>query len=270
MIEKITEALQVLPPLPQTIQNFNKVYQNPQSDIEDFVQVIIQDPMLTANLLKVANSTIYGFTQKIKTLDQAIGLFGIKTVRTLIVSYELQKLFSDQVLIYGVSTKELSAINYEQAVLAASYASLDANGLSDEVFMSALLSDLGKILISQTMDKEKVFRQKLQDAEDIADVKRLEKEYLGAASEGVSAKMFLKWHFDTFFVEVLECLWKKGRYDVDVQKVAQIVWVVKTALNYKQKMTPQSIEKAAQLAKRFNLKPFKPFLAKSAYNFLKK
>jgi|GEM_PF-2997000 len=270
MIEKITKALRVLPPLPQTIQEFNKVYQNPQSDIEDFVGVIVKDPMLTANLLKVANSTIYGFTHKIKTLDQAIGLFGIKTVHTLIISYELQKLFSEQTLLYGITTKELSTINYEQAVLAASYASTVEKSLCDEAFMIALLSDMGKILISQAMQNDTQLKQKIHNAQTINEVKTIEKEHLGIASEGVSARIFFEWHFDAFFVDVLECLWKKGRYSGDEQKVAQIVWVVKTACNYKQKLTPESIEKAAKLANRFRLEPFKPFLAKSSYNFLKK
>lgn len=253
---KIETLLKSLPPLPCTVQKFEQAYKQENHTISDFVKIIIEDPMLTANLLKLANSSIYGFTQRIKSLDQAIALFGVKAVRSLVINFEIQKLFIKQPLIYGMDIATLTQLNIKQAKIAASWASEIDKELTDDIFMVALLSDMGKLLISKALEEHDHASMLMQKAPTILHIKRIEKKLTHYTSEAISAKMYENWNLDTTLINTLNCLFKKGHYPRKIKKMAVMVWVVKTALNCKENLTDESIQNAQKIAHRYKLEGF--------------
>ena len=83
----VLRQIKNLPPLPKSVMEVQKITSDPNASIKDLVKVIKEDPLLTANLLKVANSPLYGFTRQIKTIDQAVALFGMSTVKGFAISF---------------------------------------------------------------------------------------------------------------------------------------------------------------------------------------
>ena len=81
MNETILKEIKQLPPLPDTAMKIEAIYQDPNSNFQDMVKVIETDALLTADILKAANSPLYGFSREITSLSQAVGLFGMGTVR---------------------------------------------------------------------------------------------------------------------------------------------------------------------------------------------
>lgn len=68
---------------------------DPRFSIEDIGQVICKDPALTARLLKVVNSSLYGFQSKIDTVSRAIAVIGIDDLRNLVLATSVIDTFSD-------------------------------------------------------------------------------------------------------------------------------------------------------------------------------
>ena len=64
-----------LPTLSKTLLKIIEVEKlNPISFLDDIKRIIERDPLFSAHLMQVANSSFYGFTQKVRTLPHAIGL----------------------------------------------------------------------------------------------------------------------------------------------------------------------------------------------------
>ena len=76
MNDAILKQIKQLPPLPETAVKIEAVYQNPNSTFEDMVKILEKDPLLTADILKSANSPLYGFSREITSIAQAVSLFG--------------------------------------------------------------------------------------------------------------------------------------------------------------------------------------------------
>ncbi len=64
----IIESIKVLPPLSSTITEINRICADKNSTIADMAKVIENDPMIVANILKIANSPLYGFGREIKNV----------------------------------------------------------------------------------------------------------------------------------------------------------------------------------------------------------
>lgn len=72
-----------LPTLPTVLPKLMELAEDPRSSAADITKAISQDPALTAKVLTVANSAYYGFSKTIASLDRAVPLLGINTVKSL-------------------------------------------------------------------------------------------------------------------------------------------------------------------------------------------
>ena len=58
MNDAIYKSIKSLPPLDETIMKIQQICSSEDSDIAELIGVIHQDPMLTANILRSANSPL--------------------------------------------------------------------------------------------------------------------------------------------------------------------------------------------------------------------
>ena len=80
MTKTLLENINAIPPLPESVQEVERVYNNPDSTLEDMQQAIEKDPLLTASILRIVNSPMYGVSRTITNVLQAISLLGKGTV----------------------------------------------------------------------------------------------------------------------------------------------------------------------------------------------
>lgn len=109
MKSSIVNSIQSLPPLSKTIININTVYADEEASIHDMEKVVESDPMIIANLLKAANSPLYGFAKEINKPSQAVALFGMSMTRSIALSNAIRKLLNVDMQPYGVTSAEVTA-----------------------------------------------------------------------------------------------------------------------------------------------------------------
>ncbi|MBO0040363.1 HDOD domain-containing protein, partial [Listeria monocytogenes] len=70
MNEILLRSVEVLPPLPDTINKLRKYINESGSNvkIDEIANIISSDPLMTAKLLRLANSPFYGFSREITSL----------------------------------------------------------------------------------------------------------------------------------------------------------------------------------------------------------
>jgi HD-like signal output (HDOD) protein len=66
------KSLETLPPLPGTAHAIMEIYQDPYADAAKLAAIVETDPALCAQLLRWANSPLYGFQGRITTVKKAI------------------------------------------------------------------------------------------------------------------------------------------------------------------------------------------------------
>jgi len=113
----IIDNIKALPPLSSTIVKINQIYADENSTIKDMGNAIEHDPMIVANILKIANSPLYGFGREIKNAAQAVSLFGMSMTRSIAIGNSIRKLLNVDMQPYKVTSDEFARISSLQAAL---------------------------------------------------------------------------------------------------------------------------------------------------------
>ncbi len=79
---------------PEVCLRIFDLLQSPDSSARDIGDVIMQDPNLTARLLRVVNSSFYGVGRKVDTVSRAIAIVGIRDLYNLVIAVSAVKRFN--------------------------------------------------------------------------------------------------------------------------------------------------------------------------------
>src|SRR5262249_30066198 len=78
-----------LPTLPAAALRLIELARSPATEIAEIVGVVKSDPAIVARLLKAANSTFFGLSSKVKSIDQVVVLLGTTAVTALALGFSL-------------------------------------------------------------------------------------------------------------------------------------------------------------------------------------
>jgi HD-like signal output (HDOD) protein len=253
MTDDILKKIKQLPPLPESAMQIEAVYQDPDSSFNDMVKILEKDPLLTADILKAANSPLYGFSREINAINQAVGLFGMGTVRGFALASIVKKSFALDLSPYGINNDMFSALSKKQHGLMTAWCLKTEGKLLGILSPAAFLVEIGKVLISQQImsdKKEEEFRDALKNLQD---VEAAEKEIVGVTTPEVSATIFEHWRFEAGLVDVIRnCQNPENAADED-KKAAQILHVVRVAVPINGAITDDSKNEARELIAKYEL-----------------
>ena len=253
MTEEILKKIKQLPPLPESAMQIEAVYQNPDSSFNDMVKILEKDPLLTADILKAANSPLYGFSREINAISQAVGLFGMGTVRGFALASIVKKSFNLDLSPYGISNDMFSALSKKQHGLMTAWCLRKENRLLGVLSPAAFLVEIGKVLIAQQImadGKEEAFRDALAKLQD---VEAAEREVVGADTPEVSATIFAQWKFEEGLIDVIRNCQNPEKAAEEDQRPAKILQVVRTAVPINGKITDESVACAKELIEKYEL-----------------
>ena len=144
--QKIIDKIDDLPTLPRTVLKITELVNDPKSSARDLARVITDDQVLTARLLKLVNSSFYGFPQRISTVTAAIVLLGFDAIRNLLLTTSVFDLFANR----NRQKKQVQERFWDHSLGCAVGAKVIGNYLRhdkvEELFVSGLLHDIGKIV----------------------------------------------------------------------------------------------------------------------------
>lgn len=149
-ITELLKGVGGLVTLPDVFIRINKLVEDPNSNMADIAKVVGQDPSFTVRLLRVANSSFYGFSSTIDTVTKAVSLIGTSQIRSLALATSVASSFE------GLPNTLVSMEHFWRHSL---YCALAARILAkqarkcdpDAVFTAALLHDIGQLVIFNRM-----------------------------------------------------------------------------------------------------------------------
>ena len=165
----IDETLE-LASLPAVVMRAMELLNNPHTSASDIGAVVSQDPALSARLLKIVNSSFYGFPSRIDTISRAITIVGTLELTDLILG-------SSAISVFDRLPNELINMQkfWEHSLYAGVVARILARQLrapnTERCFVMGLLHDIGSlVLYHQQPDKS---RQALELANRADAVQRI-------------------------------------------------------------------------------------------------
>jgi HD-like signal output (HDOD) protein len=241
MKSSIIDSIKSLPPLSKTILEINRIYADEEAGVNELAKVIEPDPMIVANLLKSANSPLYGFGREIHNVVQAVSLFGMSMTRSIALGNSVRKLLNVDMKPYGITSDEFAHISSMQANLMLKWYTKIDRHKADKLYLAAFLQETGKILISSDViqeDEDTSFASEIQDTNNIPQV---EKSYVEVTSAEVTAEVFSHWGFDKEFVEMIRFSDNPAGASDEIREYATALHIVKTIIPMNKPLAEQSI-----------------------------
>ncbi len=156
----------------RAMEELETVLHHPRSTLADLGNVIEKDPDLTARLLKLGNSSFFGFPNRLETVAEAVGVIGIQQVQDLILASSVVEAFE------GIAADLADMESFWKHSLACG---IGARSLAiacqmpkaEKFFVAGLLHDLGRLVLfsrapNQTAEIFKLYQSRrmlLREAE---------------------------------------------------------------------------------------------------------
>lgn len=251
MKKVLIEKIESLPELPNSIIDLEDFRKLDNPDPEQLIEIIKQDPLMVTTILRIANSSMFGFRSKIDTLSRAINLLGINFTISIAIGTAVQDTIKSNLAAYGIDSDkfiELSAL--ASKIINTWISSIDFD-LKEELLLPAFLQETGKFIISdiiQNNDSTKDFQKALKTTSNIS---KSEEEFTGFTCSRITANIFRHWSlshkliFSIGFVEDLDNCPK------NYLKHAQILEIIKILCDLREPLGVDAVNKAAEKATEY-------------------
>lgn len=251
-IDDLLRRVESLPPLPRTIILIEEYRRKSEKEISELHDIISKDALIVTNLLKIANSAMFGFRSKVETPLRAISLLGINFTISVAISASSQKLLVTTLAPYGLTNDNFMNSSNIASVLASLWLGKIDETIKDEIILPALLIDIGKYIIADMIlneQKEKEFKSQIE--EGILSIEEVEKEFLGFSSSYVTAQIFKHWKLSPNLINSIEFVDDINNVSKEFERKAKILSVIKTVANIKEPLSEKSIKEGIIKAKEY-------------------
>jgi HD-like signal output (HDOD) protein len=253
MTTSLLENISSIPPLPESVQEVERVYQNLDSTFEDMQKAIEKDPFLTANILRIVNSPLYGVKTKITRLEKAIALLGKSSIRTFVLSSAIDSNFEIDLLPYGITPEQFRAACERQMALAISWLGRKEPESSSILAPSAFLVDIGRLIISKTLIEENKTSAIEEALNSGATITEAEKLVCGTETTDVTATLFENWNLDQEMIDAIRHSDEPEGASEDKRIMAAQLKVIRESVMPNGEITEESISVAKETIEKFSL-----------------
>jgi len=200
-IKTRVRQIEGLPPFPATHAEILKLAKSDEASADDLAGKIQMDPSLIATVLKLANSSYYGFTKKTDSLSLAVTRLGMEEVANLIMTAQVFEKLGGMEEGEGLDIMAF----WKHSVGSAFAARSIAKKLQTEVessFLAGMLHDLGKIVLDRFFSDYYKTVTETVESEEIS-IEQAEREILGITHADVGGQLATEWKFSKNFLNTI-------------------------------------------------------------------
>ncbi|MBI4576796.1 MAG: HDOD domain-containing protein [Planctomycetes bacterium] len=146
VLRNITEV----PTLPEVVNRLLDTINDPDSSAGDVSGLVEQDAALAARVLRMVNSSFYGLSGKVATIQRAIVILGFSTVKQLALGVSVIDFFDADADVF-FDPSEFWAHSLRTATACKTIVGRTGRQAHGDLFVQGLLHDLGKIIERQFM-----------------------------------------------------------------------------------------------------------------------
>ncbi len=197
----VTAQGSFLPALPQAVVKLLEVTLDDEASLSAVTNLAEKDPGLTTQILRLANSPLFGINRNVATMDQAVVSLGMGMVRNIAVSLSIYEAFSDLDRLEGFSLAKFWHHSISVSIIAKHLAALCDYEEPEEAFIAGLLHDVGQLhMIKISPDN---FKKIVEAAQSGTTVLAAERKYWGKDHAQAGAELLQAYHFPPAIVDAV-------------------------------------------------------------------
>lgn len=204
MQAKIRRAADEFQMRPSAAVEALNLIQDPECSIRELVGVAQRDIRLTSDILKIANSALFGARSKISSLDQAVMRLGLPRCKNIILACVVSSMLKKP----SAQHERLADLIWSHSLLTATTAThlnLDLGiGLMGEEYAAGLIHDLGRLLLGLA-DADRAHEADPLDFDESNGTLDRERQLLGTTHAAVGAWFAEDMRFPNALVTCIRC-----------------------------------------------------------------
>ncbi len=199
--QELVACVEKLASLPAVYHRIRELIDDPDSSIHQLAEAVASDPGITARVLRVVNSVLYGFPGKIETVSRAVNLMGMQQVHDLVLSTAVVGAFA------GIRPARMHMTQFWQGCVfrgLAARAAARQLGMGDpeRMFVEGLLADIGHLVMFQADPDSAGAALETASARQIP-VHEAEAAIVGCNYAEVGAALASAWHLPGGFATAI-------------------------------------------------------------------
>lgn len=252
MKKKILHEINSLPPLPNSVfelENFRKL---DITNTDELVKIINKDPLIVANILKIANSSMFGFKSKVETLSRAINLLGIKFTISIAIGSAIQENVKSNLAAYAVTNNDfIFSCSLASNLINTWVGKIDFD-LKNDLLLPAFLQEVGKFVISQVIQDEKKTEEFLLELEETKNTSLCEEKFVGFSCARITANIFKNWNLSHNIIFPIAFAEDLQNCPESFKEKAKILQIIKILCDIRYPMSDFNVDKALKKVVEYN------------------
>jgi putative nucleotidyltransferase with HDIG domain len=198
-IDQLISDIGDLPPFPQAAQKALRLIRNPDTSIRELARVISVDQTLSGLLLRWANSAWFSLQSRITTVNRAVAIVGMKSVRELILSSATASYLNRPLPGYELRRGDLWRRSLGVAIGAQYIARNRSEDVQEEAYFAGLLCDIGKLAFEKLIRNTDTMSPEWMNSSFL----EMERTRFGFDHAQLGAEMARRWNLPDVLVDVI-------------------------------------------------------------------
>lgn len=215
---------------PEVAMRAIEIARNPDCSIAEFVGVVEKDVMLASEILRMANSVMYGQGNTISSLHRAVPRIGFRQCRNLIVTASTMSLMQNIPVPEAQTREALSSHSITTSTIAASINRMLGLGFCGEEFAAGLLHDIGRLLLLW-VSPDAGFSWNFGDFNEGSDLLDREQAAIGTTHTQVGFWIGKTYRLPNEFLDVISCHHQPSRAQ-SARKLTSLVAIADQMANH--------------------------------------
>jgi len=209
VIEKIQANTLVLPTMPEVALKCLDQLADERHTSKTLADTLARDPLLTTQVLKVANSVMFGSTVRVATLEQAVARLGARQLKLILIELSARRVFESKQKRIRDAFQGMWEHSLAVAMVARDLCKRANQGLDhDSAYLAGLLHDGGKPMVGALLlEAEKNLNAR--DTEFMDD--QMFVEVVNGTHREVGVAVAESWRLP---IDVVRAIALVGRYDM--------------------------------------------------------
>ena len=202
-LNQLLKESERIEPVPQVIHQLMDLVDDPEVPVSEITELILYEPLVTANLLKLANSSAFGFKRKVDSVHDAVVLLGLKQVVEIVLLNSVTKPLKSAQRGYDLEEGQLWKQSVSCALIASDIAETIDEPAKHIIFTAALLKDIGVIVIDRCMEETMARIRAVMEADGLSLV-AAERQELGIDHAQLGGRIAGNWNFSEALVKTIQ------------------------------------------------------------------
>lgn len=181
-----------LPSPPETYFQILEEVRSSDASVDKVGNLIVEDPALSAKVLQLANSAVFGLQLRVVHPAEAVAYLGLETTKALLLLAHTFSYF-ERVTNFSLSALQNHALTVARFARRIAEVESATQEVQSESFTAGLLHDLGKLLLAANLPEQ--FEQAVERSKQTpCQLWEAERDLVGASHAEVSGFLLDTWH----------------------------------------------------------------------------